>query len=81
MGVANFVGPDELVKEMGNKAFDSSMSAYSTTPEGKKYWSEVMSGVDGGEQQMNNNSNNDGGEIKDKAKGFAKDIIKDIIGF
>ena len=60
------------------------MSAYSTTPEGKKYWSEDMSGVDGGEQQMNNNSNNsnnDGGQIKDKAKGFAKDIIKDIIGF
>ena len=84
LGVANFVGPDELVKEMGNKAFDSSMSAYSTTPEGKQYWSEDMSGVDGGEPQMNNNTNNSnnvGSQVKDKAKGFASDLIKDIIGF
>lgn len=82
LGVANFVGPDELVKEMGNKAFDSSMSAYATTPEGKEYWSEDMSGV-GGEQQMNNTPPSSPGEssLKTKTKGFATDLIKDIIGF
>lgn len=82
LGVANLVGPDELVKEMGNKAFDSSMSAYATTPEGKEYWSEDMSGV-GDEQQMNTTPPTSPGEsqVKTKAKGFAVDLLKDLLGF
>ena len=82
LGVANLVGPDELVKEMGNKAFDSSMSEYATTPEGKEYWSEDMSGV-GDEQQMNTTPPTSPGEsqVKTKAKGFAVDLLKDLLGF
>jgi hypothetical protein len=43
IGVANFVGPEELSKSMGEKEFKELMSNYSKTPEAMKYWGEDMS--------------------------------------
>ena len=45
LGVANFVGPDELVNKMGEENVKEAIQKYSTTTQGKQYWSEDMSGV------------------------------------
>lgn len=45
LGVANFVGPEELSKEMGEENLRQKMEEYSKTPDGQKNWSEDMEGV------------------------------------
>ena len=45
VGVANFVGPEELSKQMGDEEFQAKLQAYNNSPEGKKYWEEEMGGV------------------------------------
>ena len=45
VGVANFVGPEELSKQMGDEDFQTKLEAYTNSPEGKKYWEEEMGGV------------------------------------
>jgi hypothetical protein len=45
VGVANFVGPEELSKKMGDEDFQAKLQEYSDSPEGKKYWEEEMGGV------------------------------------
>ena len=45
VGVANFVGPEELSKQMGDEDFQAKLEEYSNSPEGKKYWEEEMGGV------------------------------------
>lgn len=45
LGVANFVGPEELSKKMGEENVKQKMVEYSKTPEGQQYWKEDMSGV------------------------------------
>lgn len=45
VGVANFVGPEELSNKMGNDEFEAKLNEYSDSPEGKKYWEEEMGGV------------------------------------
>jgi|APGre2960657404_1045060.scaffolds.fasta_scaffold05543_2 hypothetical protein len=45
VGVANFVGPEELSKQMGDEDFQAKLQEYSNSPEGKKYWEEEMGGV------------------------------------
>ena len=45
VGVANFVGPEELSKQMGDEEFQAKLQEYSNSPEGKKYWEEEMGGV------------------------------------
>ena len=45
VGVANFVGPEELSKQMGDEEFQAKLQAYNDSPEGKKYWEEEMGGV------------------------------------
>jgi hypothetical protein len=76
LGVANFVGPDELVKEMGNEQFDSAMGEYAKTREGQQYWSEDMSGVGG--QEMNDTPPQSPQE-KSKVQGMATDFLKDLL--
>lgn len=45
IGVGNFVGPEELSKEMGEENLRQKMEEYSKTPEGQKNWGEDMEGV------------------------------------
>ena len=45
LGVGNFVGPEELSKEMGEENLRQKMEEYSKTSEGQKNWGEDMEGV------------------------------------
>ena len=45
LGVANFVGPEELSKKMGEENVKQKMVEYSKTNQGQQYWKEDMSGV------------------------------------
>jgi hypothetical protein len=45
LGVGNFVGPEELSKEMGEENIKQKMIEYSKTQEGQKNWGEDMGGV------------------------------------
>lgn len=45
LGVANFVGPEELSKKMGEENVKQKMVEYSKTTQGQEYWKEDMSGV------------------------------------
>ena len=45
LGIGNFVGPEELSKEMGEENIKQKMIEYSKTQEGQKNWGEDMSGV------------------------------------
>jgi len=45
LGVANFVGPEELSQQMGEENLRKKMEEYSQTSEGRENWSEDMSGV------------------------------------
>lgn len=59
LGVANFVGPDELVNKMGKESFDESFGQYTKLPTSKEYWKEdmgVLSSVDGQNKQFRSQS-------------------------
>jgi hypothetical protein len=45
LGVGNFVGPEELSKEIGEENLRQKMEEYSKTPEGQKNWGEDMESV------------------------------------
>ena len=45
LGVANFVGPEELSKQMGEENVKQKMADYSKTSEGQQYWKEDMGSV------------------------------------
>ena len=42
IGVANFVGPEELSQKMGEENLRNKITEYSNTKQGKEYWSEDM---------------------------------------
>jgi hypothetical protein len=45
IGVANFVGPEELSKEMGEENLRNKITEYSNTKQGQGYWQQDMSSV------------------------------------
>lgn len=45
LGVANFVGPEDLSKKMGEENVKQKMIEYSKTAEGQQYWKEDMGSV------------------------------------
>jgi hypothetical protein len=45
LGLGNFVGPDELSKQMDNQEFNSKMNEYSQTQEAKQNWETEFGGV------------------------------------
>ena len=45
LGIANFVGPEELSKKMGEENLKNKLTEYSKTNEGQQYWSEDMKGI------------------------------------
>lgn len=42
IGVGNFVGPDEVIKRIGENQFNRKMDEYMMTPEAKSSWDEIM---------------------------------------
>ena len=53
IGVANFVGPEELSKQMGEENLRNKITEYSNTEQGKQNWSEDMSSVNPEQPQTN----------------------------
>jgi hypothetical protein len=45
LGVANFVGPDELINQMGEEQFNKSMNDYSQTNQAKQSWQDDFGNV------------------------------------
>jgi hypothetical protein len=45
LGVANFVGPDELINQMGEEQFNKSMNDYSQTDQAKQSWQDDFGNV------------------------------------
>lgn len=46
MGIANFVGPEELNKQYGEKQMGEMVNQYNKTPEADKYWIEDFGNVE-----------------------------------
>lgn len=45
LGVANFVGPDELINQMGEEQFNKSMNDYAQTDQAKQSWQDDFGNV------------------------------------
>lgn len=45
LGVANFVGPDELINQMGEEQFNTSMNGYAQTDQAKQSWQDEFGDV------------------------------------
>jgi hypothetical protein len=82
VGVANFVGPEELSQQMGEENLQKKITEYSQTPEGQKNWTEDMSSANMSQQtpttpQTNTTTSSDG-DINDDP--FSKMFKKMLIG-
>jgi hypothetical protein len=53
IGVANFVGPEELSKQMGEENLRNKITEYSNTKQGQQYWGEDTSSVTPEQPQTN----------------------------
>jgi hypothetical protein len=73
IGVANFVGPDETIKKMGQEAFDQAMNDYSQTSQGQQYWKDDFSGV--GEPQSSQSTQ----QPQTNRKTMSQDILSDML--
>jgi hypothetical protein len=77
LGVANFVGPEELKQKMGAE-FDENMNQYSQTSEAQQNWNEDFANVPDdtmGDDTMTNDTM-DGGT---KETDWTKDIINKLV--
>jgi hypothetical protein len=81
VGVANFVGPEELSQEIGEENLQKKITEYSQTPEGQKNWTEDMSSANMSQQtnttQQTNKTTSSDGDINDDplSKMFKKMLI------
>ena len=81
VGVANFVGPEELSKQIGEENLQKKITEYSQTPEGQKNWTEDMSSANMSQQtpttQQTNKTTSSDGDINDDplSKMFKKMLI------
>jgi hypothetical protein len=79
VGVANFVGPEELSKQIGEENLQKKITEYSQTPEGQKNWTEDMSSVDMSQQtptqQTNTTTSSDGNTNGDPFSKMLKNIF------
>lgn len=82
VGVANFVGPEELSQQMGEENLRKKMEEYSQTPDGQKNWTDDMSSVNMSQQtpttQQTNTTTSSDGDINDDP--FSKMFKKILIG-
>lgn len=74
IGVANFVGVDETVKQMGQENFDQQMNDYSKTDQGRKNWQDDFSVSEEPQQTTQSQP-----ETQTKTKSFGQDILSDLL--
>lgn len=77
IGVANFVGPDEYINQVGQEAFNNSMNDYVNTPEAEKYWQDDFSGAETSEPVQQPNTTNK--STNSNKKSMTQDILSDLI--
>ena len=79
IGVANFVGPDELMQQMSSEEIQRKMGEYSRTTEGRRNAESDFGGENyEGEQQSQSNNDinmNSAGRQSDPIQGFLSDIF------
>jgi len=76
LGVANFVGPDELKQKMGT-AFDEKMNQYAQTGEAQQNWNEDFENVP--EDTTAPETNDNGMESQQGETDWTKNIINSLI--
>jgi hypothetical protein len=74
IGVANFVGPDETINQMGKESFDQAMNDYSQTAEGQKNWRDDFSNVEDPQSQQQEPQ-----QTQTKQKTTTQDILSDLL--
>jgi hypothetical protein len=76
IGVANFVGPDELINEMGQEQFDQSMNEFSSTSQAKQAWQDDFANVD---DQATYELGYQGEPTQPKQKSQTQDFLSDML--
>lgn len=82
LGVANFVGPDEMVNEMGEDQFNEKMNQFSQTSEAQQSWEDDFGNIQDESPSQSGYSSetswdDDGAGMADKAQKMAKDVFSD----
>jgi len=75
LGVANFVGPDEMINKMGPEQFNEKMNEFSQTETAQQTWQEDFSDIEN-ETTTEPQSSSDQG-FTNKAEKMTKDIFTD----
>ena len=74
IGVANFVGVDETINQMGQENFDQKMNDYSQTTQGQRNWKDDFSDSEEPQQPPQSEP-----ETQTKTKSFSQDILSDLL--
>lgn len=75
LGVANFVGPEELKNKMGAE-FDEKMNQYAQTPEAEQNWNDEFANVD---DTMAPETTSDTEQSSEPKSDFTKNILNDLL--
>lgn len=76
LGLGNFVGPEELSKQMGNEEFNSKMNEYSQTQEARDNWNTEFGGVSSDEPtQQTQSSSTSSDTSTDPTRDFFTNLI------
>jgi hypothetical protein len=75
LGVANFVGPDEMINKMGPEQFNEKMNEYTQTQTAQQAWQEDFSGVE--DEPMTSEPTSTQQTTAGKAETMAKDVFSD----
>ena len=75
LGVANFVGPDEMINKMGSEQFNEKMNEYTQTQTAQQAWQEDFSGVE--DEPMTSEPTSTQQTTAGKAETMAKDVFSD----
>lgn len=77
MGFGNFVGPDEVIKKLGDEKANQKFQEYVKTPKGQKIWEEEISG--NVTQEPKQDTTNREEPIAQQSGDILGNIIKDIL--
>ena len=77
IGVANFVGPDELINKIGEEEFNNQMNSYSQTKEAQQNWQDDFSGVE--EDYVDTNFDQSEPTKQSNQKTQTQDFLSDML--
>jgi hypothetical protein len=77
LGVANFVGPEELKAQMGSE-FEKKMGEYSNTSEAEQNWNDEFGDVQN-EPEVQQTQDTETQSMTSKTQDITKNIVKDLI--